>query len=308
MFNDPFSDVLKLVNAETVVSGGFKAGGKWAVRFPKMEKIKFSAVLQGSYWLLTNEQPYPILVEAGDVILLSTQSPFILANDLETTAVEAEKIFHPELKITQIGAGEACFQIGGFVRFDQINGNFVADLIPPLIHVKSNEPQAAILHWIVNQLVFEQDADLPGNSLVSAQLAQLLFIHLLRAYLATAGDLSAGLLKTLNNPLLGPALRLLHSDPARDWHLEELAKAASMSRTTFAFHFKQAAGKTAFAYLTEWRMRLAERALRTGTQSISEVAHSLGYSSESAFSNAFKRVVGQSPRRYREKVIHNLIL
>ncbi len=72
-----------------------------------------------------------------------------------------------------------------------------------------------------------------------------------------------------------------------------------MSRSTFAVHFKTIAGVAPLTYLTEWRMRLAERALRDEPTSVSEVARSLGYTSESAFSNAFKRVSGKSPRAYR---------
>jgi AraC-like DNA-binding protein len=75
-----------------------------------------------------------------------------------------------------------------------------------------------------------------------------------------------------------------------------------MSRTTFAEHFKQAAGIAPLAYLTQWRMRLAQRAMREANPSLSELSQQLGYSSESAFSNAFKRVTGSSPRSYRTQV------
>lgn len=47
MQNDPFSDILKFVHAESLVTGGFSAGGRWALRFPAPEKIKFFAVLKG---------------------------------------------------------------------------------------------------------------------------------------------------------------------------------------------------------------------------------------------------------------------
>ena len=75
-----------------------------------------------------------------------------------------------------------------------------------------------------------------------------------------------------------------------------------MSRTTFAVRFKQAAGVAPLTYLTEWRMRLAERALRERDTPVADLARSLGYTSESAFSNAFKRVMGNAPRRYRSTV------
>lgn len=63
------------------------------------------------------------------------------------------------------------------------------------------------------------------------------------------------MLRAISDPLIAPALRLLHSDPGRSWHLKELAQAAAMSRTTFAMRFKQAAGVAPLIYLTEWRMR-----------------------------------------------------
>jgi AraC-like DNA-binding protein len=46
-------------------------------------------------------------------------------------------------------------------------------------------------------------------------------------------------------------------------------------------------------------MRLVERVLREEDTTIAEIARSLGYTSESAFSNAFERVSGKSPRAYR---------
>ncbi len=72
-----------------------------------------------------------------------------------------------------------------------------------------------------------------------------------------------------------------------------------MSRTTFAFQFRTVAGVAPLTYLTEWRMHLAERAFREEAAPIATIARSLGYTSESAFSNAFKRVTGKSPRACR---------
>ncbi|MBI0328091.1 helix-turn-helix domain-containing protein [Burkholderia plantarii] len=81
--------------------------------------------------------------------------------------------------------------------------------------------------------------------------------------------------------------------------LEALAQECGMSRATVAVHCKASAGITPLAYRAQWRMRLAERALRDGDDAISSLGYSLGYASESAFSNAFKRLAGESPARYR---------
>jgi AraC-like DNA-binding protein len=157
---------------------------------------------------------------------------------------------------------------------------------------------------LLGQLVHERVAELPGASLASAQLALLIFIQILRAYLEASGafaeGLPAGWLRALGDQRIAPALRLMHSNPARSWHLEELAKATAMSRTTFVVRFKTVAGVPPLTYLLNWRMRIAERALRAEDVPVSTLALSLGYTSESAFSNAFRRTIGMAPKRYRD--------
>ena len=90
----------------------------------------------------------------------------------------------------------------------------------------------------------------------------------------------------------------MHGDPAHRWTLQELAKRAGMSRSTFALKFKETVGASPMEYLTRWRMLLAGDRLTNSTDPISAIALSLGYESESAFSTAFKRVMGCSPRQY----------
>ena len=131
-------------------------------------------------------------------------------------------------------------------------------------------------------------------------LAQLMFLQILRVRLESSEPLAAGWLRGLSDASVAPALRVMHGEPERSWHLDELARTAAMSRTTFAAHFKAVVGVPPLTYLLDWRMRLAERALREGNARLSSIASSVGYTSESAFSNAFKRIVGKSPKRYRD--------
>ena len=301
MTSDPFSDILKLANAQSVVSGGFTAGGSWAIRFPAFDKLKFSALIRGSCWLLIDRVEQPVRVETGDVMFLSAQRSFVLASDLAAVPIEAASVFSPHVsEVVSLGGGEECLQIGGFVHLDPSSGGLLADVLPPLIHVRAASPHATVLRWLLDQLVHEHAAELPGASLASAQLAQLIFIQILRAHLEASGNLAAGWLGALADRRIAPALQLMHSDPARSWQLQELAKASAMSRTTFVVHFKTAAGVPPLTYLLNWRMRLAERALRADNVPVSALALSLGYTSESAFSNAFKRTVGMAPKRYRD--------
>lgn len=201
--------------------------------------------------------------------------------------------------LARLGESEDFCHIGGHVLLDATSGKLLEDVLPPWIHVHAGSPQATVMQWLVDQLLHERAGDLPAAQFVSEQLAQLLFVQILRAHLDVAGPACGGWLRALADKRIAPALRLMHQQPARAWHLEELAYAVAMSRTTFAVRFKQVVGVAPLAYLAQWRMRLAERALRSSNISVAALADSLGYASESAFSNAFKRITGISPRHYR---------
>lgn len=155
------------------------------------------------------------------------------------------------------------------------------------------------MRLFLDRLVAEGDAGPPGAAVVRAQLAQLVFVHLIRAFLAGNEGPPRGILRALSDPRLRQALSLIHGDPARQWRLSDLASAAGMSRTNFAMRFRDAAGIAPLAYLTQWRMRLADRMLVDGQMRLAAIATDLGYASESAFSNAYKRVTGLSPRDRR---------
>jgi len=97
---------------------------------------------------------------------------------------------------------------------------------------------------------------------------------------------------------MGAAIGAMHEDPARRWTVQALAARAGMSRSTFALRFKEAVGLSPMDYLTRWRMLLAGDRLAHSGESVSAIALSLGYESESAFGTAFKRVMGCSPRQH----------
>lgn len=304
MIDDPLSEVLKLADVQSVMSGGFIAAGEWAIRFPPPDKIKFFAAVRGGCWFRFEDEAEPIRLASGDVILLAARQGFVLASDLAVAPVAAEQLFaHRTEAIVPVGeaantdSDHSVLQIGGHVRLHPVYGALLADVLPPFIHVHGALPEARTLRWILDQLVQEREG-LPGAGMATTQLAHLLFVHVLRAHLAAGGPLRASWLRAAIDPRIGPALRLMHGEPGRAWRLDELARAAAMSRTSFATHFKAVAGEAPLAYLTRWRMRLAERVLRHGDTPVAALAQTLGYASESAFSHAFKRIVGLSPKRY----------
>ncbi|EYF05330.1 AraC family transcriptional regulator [Chondromyces apiculatus] len=299
MFVDPFSGILDLVKARAVLSGGLEASGRWALRFPPPDKIKFFVVARGACWLAIDGGE-TVQLQTGDVVMLAAPRGFVMASDLVVPPLDALAAYeNGTRRMFRFGEGDEFLFVGGHVQLDAASARLLVDHLPPSLHLCAGRSEAAMLGWLIQQLVQEHFSKHPGSEFAAAQLAQLMFLQLLRVHLATAGALPAGRLRAMSDPKIAPALRLMHGTPSRAWHLAELAKAAGMSRTAFAVYFKAVAGVAPLAYLTEWRMRLAEQALRESDRSVAELAEALGYASESAFSTAFKRVVGSAPRRYR---------
>jgi AraC-like DNA-binding protein len=70
----------------------------------------------------------------------------------------------------------------------------------------------------------------------------------------------------------------------------------------FALRFKELVGETPLEYLTSWRMQKAAALLQKGDRKLIDVARSVGYDSDAAFSKAFKRVVSVTPRDFSSKI------
>lgn len=86
--------------------------------------------------------------------------------------------------------------------------------------------------------------------------------------------------------------------------LTELASLVGLSAYHFCRAFKQSTGLPPFAWQIARRMRRAQELMRAApSSSLFDVALAVGYESQSAFSAAFKRVVGETPRQWRRSHI-----
>ena len=140
-----------------------------------------------------------------------------------------------------------------------------------------------------------------GGSQILSRLGEVMFSDLVRRYVESLPEDSRGWLGGLRDRHVGRALKLLHTEPARGWTLEELAKQCGQSRSTFAERFTEFVGTPPMQYLQRWRLQMAASKLLDGATSIAVVAAQTGYESEAAFSRAFKRVLGEPPAEWRDK-------
>jgi AraC-like DNA-binding protein len=108
-----------------------------------------------------------------------------------------------------------------------------------------------------------------------------------------------GWLAGLRDPAVARALALLHGDSARAWSVDELGRAAGLSRSALADRFTRLIGMAPMQYLAQWRMQLAAQKLKDTSASLAQVAKLVGYESEAAFSRAFKKAFGSAPATWR---------
>jgi AraC-like DNA-binding protein len=296
---DPLSDVLSLLKPRSYMAGGFDAGGRWAIRFPQHPGIKCYAVVSGQCWLAVEGVADAVRLGTGDCFVLPRGWAFRLASDLSLTPVDAKTMYPTRVAagIASLNGGGDFFLVGGHFALTGDHAGILLGVLPPIVHIRT-EPDKAALRWSLERMWQELRERQLGGSLVAEHLAHMMLVQALRLHLAEGLRGGVGWLFALADTQMRAAINAMHDDPAHRWTLRELAERAAMSRSSFALRFKETVGTTPMEYLTRWRMLRAGDRLVNSNDSISVIALSLGYESESAFSTAFKRVMGCSPRQY----------
>jgi len=296
---DPLSDVLSLLKLHSYACGGFDVGGDLCLQFQKHAGIKCYAVVSGQCWLQLEGESDPVQLAAGDCFLLPQGRPFRLATAPGLPPVDFFSL-RGNAKNGSVGAfngGGKFFIVGGHFALSGDHASILRGTLPAIVHLHKEADKAA-LRWSIERLMAELREPQPGSLLVAEHLAHMMLVQALRLHLSDASQGRVGWLFALADKQMGAAISALHEEPGRRWTLQELAEQVGMSRSTFAQRFKETVGESPMEYLTRWRMLLAGDRLVNSVDPVSVISLALGYESEAAFSTAFKRVMGCSPRQY----------
>lgn len=313
---DPLSEVLRTVR----LTGGVFLDGRftapWCVNshvavedcLPYMpmpsQIIGYHYVLDGGM-LVTVGDEAPVMVRAGEIVLLPRNDVHALGSGRGLKPISPEGLIEPGAdgslaRMNYGGGGEATHIVCGYLGTEDAFNPLIATL-PGILKIDIREGSSR--DWVEASIRFavgELEHGRLATSAVMLRLSELLFVEAVRHYAQTAGDHEAGWLRGLKDPQIGRALALIHQDLAKSWSAEELAREAAMSRSAFVERFTALVGMPPIRYLTVWRMQTARLHLRETSKTIGQIAHSIGYESEEAFSRAFKREFAQPPARWRE--------
>jgi AraC-like DNA-binding protein len=264
--------------------------------------ILFHIVARGSCWVAAADGERHWAAE-GDVIVLPYGDEHTIGGEAPADVVPILALLDPPPWATvpylrHGGGGERTDLVCGYLHSEDPLFDPAMRVFPPAFVVRL---PAAAAEWVQASIQFALEGAHAGArpSLITTRLPELVLIEVLDAHLAMAPAADQGLIAALRDPVLAPALALLHGSPARRWTVADLASGAAVSRSLLDERFRQVLGRSPIRYLTEWRMHLADELLATTDTGVVAIAHRVGYESEEAFSRAFKRARGLSPSHWR---------
>ncbi len=271
------------------------------------QMIAYHFIVDGTLLVSVDGAP-TIEVCAGEIVLLPRNDVHTLASAPGLEPKNARDLIQPSVegglaRVFHGGGGEAVHLVCGFLASEELYNPLIAAL--PRI-LKLDVRHGASREWIEASVRFAASELAKGrhaSSSVISRLSELLFVEAVHNYSSTLGGQEIGWLKGLKDQHVGSALALMHHNIRRRWSAEALAREVALSRSAFVDRFTALVGIPPIRYLTVWRLQTAKLNLRETRTTIAQLAHSVGYESEEAFSRAFKREFGQPPARWRDQQI-----
>lgn len=245
----------------------------------------------------------------GDVALARGTEHYVFADD---PATEPMVVIHPGNRCTTLSGETLQFELSLGVRTwgnspfgatrslicayqgqSEVSARLL-DVLPTVLVVRADEWDTPL----VDLLAREAGCDGTGQEAYLDRMLDVLLIAVLRVWFGRDGNAPTWWAAE-QDPVVGPALKLIYSNPAHPWTVANLAAAVGCSRAVFARRFADQVGEPPIAFLTSWRLALAADLLRSSRATIGAVARQVGYSTPFALSSAFKRAYGVSPNTHR---------
>ena len=303
MEQDPVSDIISAAVIDRFYLATLDFSGTWGLKFDEIGGIKFTVLSKGHCCMKLGDTGETIYLNPGDCILMTQGAPFSTLSSAKAACVNPSTLKQDlsETEAFYTNGGRDVHLQGGRFFFSEIHDAILRDLLPRFICLRAEETGASLLKPLIDRFVLEVRNARPGRTAAIHNLARMMVLEIIRFQLEKGRNHAGNILSGLSDRRIGKAVHAIHDLPGKAWTVENLALAAGMSRSNFAARFRLLVGIGPIEYLTQWRMALACSSLTTTAEAISEIAYRYGYASESAFSTAFRRNLGISPRSYRER-------
>lgn len=248
---------------------------------------------EGELELRVDGHPQVEHVRRGDVVLLPRGDSHHVGHARTGTSTRAG--------ISDCDSPRVRWLCGTFTIGDPRASHLLGSLPAVIILGDGRAPAPEGLAVARRMLVIEMESPSQGSAVMIARILDLIFIQILRTWAAGA-DAEPNWLAGAFDPQIGLVLSAIHRDPGHDWTVEKLARACNLSRSTFAARFVARVGQPPAGYLAHVRLDAATTLLRDTSLPVALVAEKVGYTSEAAFSRAFKNHYGTPPAHWRRDI------
>jgi AraC-like DNA-binding protein len=261
--------------------------------------ISYHYVRSGSL-LCTIEDGDPVELREGQIFLIPHNNRHLLGSEISKRPVSARDLVvpvqqSPGAQLRHGGGGEKTLLYCGFLgTLTPINAFLLS--LPSLMVIDVNEVASG--EWMESSIRYASGQASPD---LIGRLAELLFLEAVKYHVEQLPEDQGGWLGALRDPHLNKALTLIHQRCAEAWTTEALAREAGLSRSAFADRFTARIGDPPMRYLAKHRMNVAANLLQEGSQNSSNIAYTVGFNSEAAFSRAFKKEFGVPPGAWRRE-------
>ena len=261
----------------------------------------FHAILRGRCWLHLPQTGQSIALEKGDVVLCAREFTHWLSSsaspDDPCLRCEVERMSEP----VDTSLGNAV--VIAHAQFELKSGlsALVLDSFPDYVVIRNQQAEFQAAKPIFDAIL---DADSDSVGVLTPLFERITDITIFCAIrqLADTQQIAVGLCAAVQSAEFAPVVTAVINEPDKNWRVEKLADCSQMSPAAFSKRFNQVAGKSPNFFVSMVRMKAAAQLLRQG-KPIAQVADKVGYHSESAFSKAFKKMVGQYPGAYQKNAL-----
>jgi AraC-like DNA-binding protein len=301
---DIVADIVATIRRGSAIHCLAQFHAPWGIELEEGAVAGVTVITSGACWLIP-EGREPVQLVQGDVVLLPSGVAHVCADQPGRAARPLKELIGRPLedgmprRLVIDGDGPVARLLIGAFLLSPGPPHPLTAVLPPVLHIGAGQARDRGLAAAVELLSCEVQRADPGAPAVIASLLDLLFVYILRAWLAEQHQAGGGWVRALYDPVVGGALALIHDDPAHPWSVDLLARSVGAPRATFTRRFRTLTGQAPMTYVAAWRMSVAARMLREQRGSLREVARRVGYDSEFAFARAFKRATGHAPGRYR---------
>jgi AraC-like DNA-binding protein len=298
---DILAQVLDRVRLGGTLLFHFELGHPWHLELPARPYALFHYLSQGSATLALG-QGQEIQMTEGDFVVVTRGEPHVFYSDRRAEPLRIVEIDRssPSLEFIRHGSHTKPLStmLCGNFRVSRPMFGSVMELLPPVLLLKPTADRGW-LEAILRRMISEAALERPGQGVAISRLTEVLFVEVLRSWIASLSPGQGGWLGAISDPHIGPALKLIHENPERPWTLSDLGRRVGLGRSTFSARFTRLVGQSMQRYVIERRMAEAAFLLETSDEPIARIASRVGYETAAAFSKLFQRYHGISPGRYR---------